>query len=173
MNRNSAYSLLLISLLILSSSCGNSADQKNEQPTGAATARTTTVKNMYWLEGWWENNVGGVIFEEWKINADGTLSGTSGLIDNKDTLISETISLKQGPESLMYIPTVKDQNDGKPVPFTLTIAAGDSFVFENPQHDFPSKITYKKLSASLLTATISGKVNGEQRSAVIEMKKAQ
>lgn len=171
---NVTLSANIVTLLLLLSSCGNVGEgviEQSQDTAGKTITHITTVNDMHWLEGWWQNAAGGILFEEWKINADGSLSGTSGLIKDNDTVISETISLAQGADGLMYIPTVKDQNDGQSVPFRLTAAAGDSFIFENPVHDFPDKITYKRVTATLLTATISGKVKGEQRSAVIEMEK--
>jgi len=86
-------------------------------------------------------------------------------------MVSETILLEEREGKLLYIPTVKGQNNDQPVPFTLTTAAGDSFVFENPAHDFPGKITYRKTSETTLVAKISGKVNGKEESELFELTK--
>ena len=46
--------------------------------------------------------------------------------------------------------------DGKPpVPFRLTEAGPNLLAFENPAHDYPTRITYRR-EGEQLTATISG-----------------
>lgn len=171
---NAKHTLLALSILALSS-CGNE-QPTNEQPTETATetiaAPITTLADLNWLAGRWEHNMGeGIAFEEWAIADGGSLTGMGGFIKGTDTMISETIVLEQKDNDILYIPTVKDQNDGQPIPFKLTIAAGDSFVFENPAHDFPTMITYKKVSPTSLVASISGKINGEPHSETFALDK--
>lgn len=43
----------------------------------------------------------------------------------------------------------------RPVPFRLVSQDGTEVAFENPQHDFPKRITYKR-EGDRLTATVSG-----------------
>lgn len=163
-------------LLLLCSACGNTGSE-TEQPKAApppveATA-SNGVESLKWLEGWWQQvTPGGVIFERWYATENGTLQGSGGFIKGKDTMISETILVEERNGKLHYIPTVKGQNNDEPVPFALTSAVGDSFVFENPAHDFPSKITYRKKSNMELVASISGIVNGKPRSESFELNKA-
>jgi hypothetical protein len=120
---------------------------------------------MQWLAGKWHHKtVIGTMYEHWRIVNDSTMAGTSGLMKKKDTSVWETITIEQHGNELFYIPTVKDQNDGKPVPFKLVEATGGTFIFSNPQHDFPDKITYTQKSPTSLLAKISGKKkNGKLR----------
>lgn len=89
----------------------------------------------------------------------------------KDTLHSESIVLTQTKEALIYRPTVKGQNNDQPVDFKLTSDLENSFTFENPKHDYPQKIVYKKLNDKSLVATISGIQQGKQSSESYPMKK--
>ncbi|MBK9423718.1 MAG: hypothetical protein IPN54_06270 [Bacteroidetes bacterium] len=66
-------------------------------------------------------------------------------------------------DGIYYIPTVTNQNDGVPIPFKLITSEAGVFVFENPTHDFPTKITYKTDQKNKLSASISGKINGEEK----------
>lgn len=166
-----------ILLLVLLASCGDneSAEQKTTTETAEVPAAVpaASVKDMQWLTGWWQNvTPGGTVFEAWEMNGE-ALTGKGGFIKGSDTMISETIVLEQQGSDLVYLPTVKDQNDGRAVPFKLTMAAADSFVFENPQHDFPSKIVYKKISETALVARISGKIEGKEQAEAFELTKVQ
>ncbi|NJN42986.1 MAG: hypothetical protein HC811_12910 [Flammeovirgaceae bacterium] len=56
-----------------------------------------------------------------------------------------------------------DQNEGKPIPFKKSFSDKSTFVFANPQHDFPQTITYSFQSKDDLTVTISGIIESKYR----------
>ncbi len=157
--------------LLLISACGDNSDSPSGGTATTATPRATVtapfskLSDLQWLAGHWQTKVpDGIVFEDWVATDATHMSGKSGFIRENDTSVSETISLEQQGGKLLYIPTVKDQNGGQPVPFTLSFATADSFVFANPAHDFPQFISYKKLSSTSLVARISGTVDGKERS---------
>lgn len=78
-------------------------------------------------------------------------------------LYSETVQLKQEGNNLYYIPTVRNQNDGKPVSFKAYTITDYKMVFGNPEHDFPQSVSYTKVNADSLVAEISGVKNGNVR----------
>lgn len=132
------------------------------------------IKKAEWLIGTWENKTQrGSIYETWtKIN-DHELHGKSYILKEKDTIIFETIRLVQEPGGLVYIPTVKNQNNNSPVRFTSKTISDNSIVFENLKHDFPQIISYTKVSSDSLVAEISGTKNGQERKQVFPMKRKQ
>jgi len=140
--------------------CGNTAETPATAPPTVATAEPTAnsdVHELHWLNGWWQNpsNVG-IAFEDWKLNDNGTMTGRSGMVVGNDTIVSETVAIEQKENKIYYIPTVKGQNNDQPIPFEMTSAVADSFVFENKVHDFPNRIVYYKLANNKLTAIIYG-----------------
>lgn len=145
--------LPLLSLAVI---CLVSCQNKSE-------AKFDKIKKMEWLAGTWEQKLPyGTLTETWTKENDSTLTGKSYFIkEAKDTIHSETIVLSQQGEDLLYIPTVKGQNNDEPVTFKMTSEAENTFTFENPAHDYPQKISYKKVSDTNLTATISGKQEGK------------
>src|SRR6476620_6834450 len=146
-NTTSLFGLALAALI----SCQNKSGHKFEK-----------LKKMDWLIGTWEQKLPeGILSEEWKKENDSTYSGKSFFIKEKDTIHMESIVLTQKNDELLYIPTVKGQNNDEPVTFKLTSDTENSYSFENPSHDYPQKITYKKVSDNNLLATISGKQNGK------------
>lgn len=93
--------------------------------------RTTEQENM-------------LIYESWEKTNDELLSGRSYYTENGDTMLLETIEIKQIDGELFYCPSVANQNEGKAAQFKLTSNNPNELVFENPDHDFPKKIVYIK-----------------------------
>ncbi len=134
----------LLFILVIISSC----QQK---------ATFSELEKANWFSGRWENKTpDGVFSEEWKTENDSVMVGTSYFINGKDTLFAETIRLEQKENNLFMIVSVPNQNEEKPVAFKLTSSTSDNLVFENPEHDFPKKITYKLVTKDSLYAEISG-----------------
>lgn len=108
------------------------------------------------LGTWGMETKNGMLYETWEKVNENLLRGKSYKLNGKDTLVSEMIELKKNGDSVWYIPTVTGQNAGKPVMFRQTLAMGNLFVFENPQHDFPKRIAYEIVSGEILRAWIDG-----------------
>ena len=154
--------VIVIVVCVLFISCQNKSEKNFEQ-----------LEKMNWLIGNWENKMDdGILSETWKKENDSTFSGKSYFIVNsKDTVHSETIILTQLNNQLIYSPTVKGQNNDESVDFKLSSESENTFVFENPKHDYPQKIVYKKVDENSLIATISGMQQGKQSSESYPMKK--
>jgi len=121
------------------------------------------LQKMEWLIGHWEQQLpDGMITETWTKDNDSVFSGRSFFIKGKDTIHLENILLTQRKDELLYIPTVHGQNNDEPVNFKLNSDVENSFSFENPVHDYPQKITYKRVTSDRLIATISGIQQGKQ-----------
>lgn len=108
------------------------------------------------LEGHWEMKTRrGAMVEEWKVVSDTLLQGRSYLLVDGDTIPQETIVLSFNNGAIVYTPTVLNQNNGRPVPFALASINEGQYNFENQQHDFPQKISYRPVDV-VLSVTISG-----------------
>ena len=130
------------------------------------------LEKMSWLVGEWENKMPeGNLTETWIKANDSTFTGKTLFIKEKDTIHNEEIVLSQKGETLYYSPTVIGQNNDEPIEFKMTNSTENEFVFENPKHDYPQKIVYKKLNSTNLVATISGKQLGKASSESYPMKK--
>lgn len=154
--------IITIGTLLLLASCQNKSEKKFEK-----------LEKMNWLVGQWESKTPeGLLTETWTKENDSTFSGQAYFIKNeKDTVHSESIVLAQVKEELIYRPTVKGQNNDEPIDFKLTSDVENSYTFENPKHDYPQKIVYKKTNETSLVATISGKQQGKSSSESYPMTK--
>jgi hypothetical protein len=101
-----------------------------------------------------------ISYEDWTRGTDSSWTGKSWTMYQADTVFYEKIELKAEGKDIFYIPTI-DENAG-PVRFKMTGLKDKSVVFENPEHDFPQKITYEARGDSMLFATISGSKDGQE-----------
>jgi hypothetical protein len=154
--------VVILAVVVVFIACQNKSEKNFDE-----------LEKMSWLVGEWENKMpDGILTETWTKANDSTFTGKTLFIRDKDTLHSEEIVLTQKGETFLYIPTVKGQNDNKPVEFKITESKIENeFAFENPKHDYPQKIVYKKVNETNLVATISGKQQGKSSSESYPMKK--
>jgi hypothetical protein len=168
---NKPFSVICIFLFLVS--CGNNKVKEEEtyineteipMPGSDTTPVTLNLEKFKWLEGNWsfKNKDGSFSFENWKKKDDSTMAGKSYVISGKDTVFSEIISLEQRNSRIRYVPTLRNQNGGKPIPFELMSFGPGILVFENPEHDFPTRIQYVLVGTDSLIAEISGKKNGKK-----------
>lgn len=130
------------------------------------------LEKAEWLLGIWENkSAEGISYESWRRISNREYAGKSYTVQNGDTVIFESIRLVQEPRGLWYIPAVKDQNKGLPVRFKGKSVSETEAVFENPEHDFPQIISYKKIGANALEAEISGTLQGKEQKQTFRMKR--
>ncbi|MDN5286093.1 MAG: hypothetical protein JWR38_2367 [Mucilaginibacter sp.] len=138
----------------------------------AQTNNVSKLKKAAWLIGTWKHqSPKGSSTETWHKLNDSTYIAKSYVLRGTDTVSTESVRLEQRDGNLYYIPTVKNQNEGKPVSFKLTTSSAGQLVFENATHDFPQKITYTPIKQDSLLAEISGSYKGKQRAIQFPMKK--
>ena len=117
------------------------------------------LSKMDWVIGKWRVNESNS-FEEWtKIN-DGLYRGKGYKVRKNDTLIIENIEIVKRENTIFYIPSVSDQNDGKEIEFKLVSKNQKKLIFENKAHDFPQRIIYIKTDENVIDAKIEGTKQG-------------
>lgn len=111
-----------------------------------------TVREFF--NGTWQVD-GKQTFEQWETCGDSfTGRGYRKTDDGEKT--TETLEIRLIDGKIYYLATVPDQNDGQTVRFELTEFSDDQYTFENPLHDFPKKIIYKKEGPGILLVTVLG-----------------
>ena len=134
---------LLAGILLLGAAA---ASPPAQPPAGAASLK--------WMSGTWVSRTGENWTEErWAPPRGGVRMGTSlaGAGQRAETYEFMRIATdKDGVVSFWGSP-----EGAPPVAFKLVSAAPNSVVFENPAHDFPTRIAYRR-DGKVLTATISG-----------------
>jgi hypothetical protein len=120
------------------------------------------VEQMAWLAGCWQGQFGepGTI-EQWLAPAGGSMLGMSRTIKQDKMVDYEFMRVSRLPDGVLaFVP----QPSGRaPTTFRLVRLGEAEAVFENPEHDFPQRITYARPGESRLSASIEGVRNGATR----------
>src|ERR1044071_5896264 len=117
--------------------------------------QTPTLADISWISGHWQTEPGGrrQIEEHWTSVAGATMMGMSRTVAGDKTVEFEYLRIEQREDGIYYVAHPKARCPG--TDFKLTPASATEAVFENPQHDFPKRIIYRKTDDGL-TASIDG-----------------
>lgn len=122
----------------------------------AAPARVTPaspVATLAWLRGrWCGAHDGGTFCEAWR-DVDGALVGEGAFERDGARVFGEALRIEARADGVFYVATPEGEGT---TAFRLTRASADEAVFENPQHDFPKRITYLRRGLDGLVAVVEG-----------------
>lgn len=128
------------------------------------------IAKLEFLAGCWAGANGPEQFEEmWMKPRAGATFGVARTIVNGKTVFFETHVIAEREGKLVL--NVRLKTGPSTTPFTLIKATGEEAVFENPQHDFPQRIIYRKMAGGLL-GRIEGKEKGAEKATDYPMKPA-
>lgn len=120
----------------------------------AASAETQGGQDLGWLSGdWVSESQGGWVEEHWTSLRGGTLLGTNRSGKGEKVTAYEFMRIApnaDGTTSFWGSPSGKT-----PVGFKLVSSGANEAVFENPGHDYPTRIVYRRVGDTL-QGTISG-----------------
>ncbi len=124
------------------------------------------------LEGVWRMKTSkGYLYEEWTLQGSG-LKGKSYRLNGTDSVVLERLRIVTRSDGTFYESLVTGQNQGQVVGFRLVKSTGSSFVFENPQHDYPQRILYTFITSDSVVARIEGEKDGKIRGSDYNYKKS-
>lgn len=128
-------------------------------------ANDPALERVAWLEGTWTSDDGKTTSEEcWTRPLGGTMFGTNRLVHDGETLFYEYLCIQNTPDGIFYLASPKGRQP--PTPFKLIESdLGAShrqwrLVFENEEHDFPTRIIYW-LEGDRLIARVEGTQDGK------------
>jgi len=117
------------------------------------------IDELAWMAGSWETMGPGPRSEEhWTEPAGGTMIGMARTLAGGKTVFFEYLRIEERADGIFYVahPKARPGTD-----FKLTHLAENEAVFENPAHDNPKKITYRKNSDGSLRARTEGEEQGK------------
>lgn len=123
----------------------------------AQNNKAPRIADLFWLLGKWERTNeqnGRYSLEEWSRKDTLSYQGTGLTIQINDTVFKEELSLIKEGNAIFYVAEVA--HNPAPVKFKLTSLKGTKAIFENPDHDFPKKITYLLENKKKLKVQIEG-----------------
>lgn len=130
------------------------------QLPGRQSGTAAGIEQLAWISGSWEGAAGRAQIEEhWTPVAGGTILGVGRTIAGGKTVFFEYLRIESRGDGIYYVA----QPLGRPgTSFQLTRLEGQEAVFENPQHDHPQRITYRRNPDGSLTARIEGDREGRR-----------
>jgi hypothetical protein len=132
-----------------------------QNPTSVVSRQTVTgIEGAVWLQGCWESTTPTRTVEEsWTSAKGGSMIGVSRTIRDGKMTAYEMIVLREQGDRLAYEAHPSGQSS---TTFLSTRISASELVFENPAHDFPQEVGYRRAGDSLL-AWIRGTQNGQAR----------
>jgi len=117
------------------------------------------IQDLSWMSGRWIGSYNSLPMEaQYSSSAGGMILGVSKIANGEITEFFEFEQIAQEGGSLVLRP-MPFANKG--VEFPLKELNGSKVIFENPSHDFPSRIIYELKPSGDLLARIEGIQNGK------------
>lgn len=137
---------------------------------GVAHAQQPAFERIQWLTGCWE--IAGAArrtVEVWQAPSRGMMMGGSFSVTDTSSRENEQLRLFFVGDTLVYEAHPSSQAR---TPFKATTVAPGNLVFENPGHDFPQKISYRRSGTDSLIARIEGDRLGRRAPLTFAFKRA-
>lgn len=145
-----AFSLALVASVTPSSALGR-----------IDAAQSPAVDRLAWLEGCWQQDRGAAVVEEhWMKPRGGSLIGMGRTVAGGKTVEYEFLRIAEIGGALAYIARPSGQAEAT---FPMKSLADGEVVFENPSHDFPQRVIYRRNADGSVTARVEGTLNGQAR----------
>ena len=136
---------------------GGSAFEQDSRPAGEPK-----FSDLAFLSGAWTAKQGKAEVEEfWTPLRAGSLLGSNRTVAGDRTVAFEHLRIVERKTGVFYC---SQPNGAKATEFKLTKSGPGEAIFENPEHDFPTKIAYVKRADGVVVATISGMQGGKSQS---------
>jgi hypothetical protein len=130
-------------------------------PEGVAAQGPRRLERLGWLAGCWERSSGrGVVEEQWMRPRAGLMLGAGRTVEGDSVVEFEQVRLHERGGRLVYATAPSGQ---PPAEFESALVSDSTATFENPAHDFPQRIIYRRLGTDSLVARIEGVRGGRLR----------
>ncbi|MHB1328052.1 MAG: DUF6265 family protein [Gemmatimonadales bacterium] len=123
-------------------------------PAGRLVAQDDPLSRAGWLAGCWEARTGNRISTEtWMVPSGGLMVGGGRTVVGGAARSFEHLRIRADGPRLVYEAIPSGQ---KETAFASTHLSDTLLVFENPDHDFPRRIAYRRVGADSVVARVEG-----------------
>jgi len=131
------------------------------RPVPARGQTPPSVAQVGWIAGCWELSAGSRrIDEQWMAPRAGLMLGVSRTVVGDSLREYEQVALFERAGRLVYAATPARQ---APAEFESIAVSDSAVIFENPTHDFPQRVIYRRHGADSLVARVEGLRGGRLR----------
>ena len=119
------------------------------------------MTELAFLAGSWETETDGVrVEEQWTCPGPDAMYATGRTIAHGKTVFFEFLRIESRADAIYYVAQPKGK---PPTDFRLVRKDGETWVFENPAHDFPKRILYTKTGDDSLVARVEGDASSKEK----------
>lgn len=121
---------------------------------GRLDAQADPLARLGWLAGCWEARAGNrITTETWMAPSGGLMIGGGRTVVDGVARSFEHLRIRTDGTRLLYVATPSGQRE---TTFPSAHLSDTLLVFENPEHDFPQRIAYRKVGADSVVARVEG-----------------
>lgn len=159
--------------LLLAASTLDAGTLDAQAPTSAATpsqpASPSPLEGLRWLSGCWElRTPTRVIVEQWMPPSGGLMIGGSRTVVRGVAREFEFLRIEVREGIVHY---VAQPNGRAETAFGAAFVSDTAARFENPSHDFPTRIGYRRVGSDSLIARVEGPEGGRLRGFDLPMRR--
>ena len=130
-------------------------------PPAPASDPPRGVDDLAWMSGCWiQTRPDGFVEEHWMKPAAGALFGMSRTVKGGRTTEWEFLRIGEEGGRLAYVAKPSGQAESA---FPVKRLGDGEVVFEDPKHDFPQRIVYRRNADGSITARIEGEIGGKAK----------
>lgn len=136
-----------------------------------AHAQRAPVDTLHWLSGCWRlSSPRTTVDEQWMTPNGGVILGMSRTVRGDAVREYEFLRIYASGDTLVYaaMPSGQQPAEFRAPPRSVSPS---EIVFENPAHDFPQRIRYRRASGDSLIATVEGDREGKRPPFVLGYRK--
>jgi hypothetical protein len=125
----------------------------------AARPQRDDLNRLRWLSGCWELRSGSRLVEErWTPPRGGLMLGMSRTSRNDSIIEFEQVRIETRPAGVFYVASPSRQATAE---FRASALLDSAVTFENPEHNFPKLIMYRRVGRDSVVASIAGPRGGQ------------
>lgn len=152
-NRTHDPSMLMLRTLLTLSLVGASSCGLTGHAPPAPDPVDARLSQVAWFVGAWRmQQEGGYVEESWLPPSGTAMLGVGSTVKHGKTVAFEFLRIEARAEGLVYIAQPGGRSPG--TEFVATLLTGDEARSENPEHDFPTWILYRRTGPETCVATI-------------------
>ena len=126
-------------------------------------AQATAVQQLSWMAGCWRQSnpaSGRTIDEQWMAPSGRMMLGMSRTVRGDSAIEYEHLQIVERAGRAVFHAELSGQ---APADFEARSVSDSAVTFENPAHDFPQRVIYRRRGRDSLIARIEGARNGRTR----------
>ncbi len=112
-----------------------------------------SIQDLHWFAGSWVGE-DSVFIENWQFSNGLEMVGKVSPYQSHDAEVLENLQIIEENEEIVYR-ALPFENTGW-TEFILTSTTAQEWVFKNPDHNFPQKISYNKIGVNQINITLTG-----------------